>query len=101
MEQQPIELNHVPPRKLKNLLLFLVMNLEKYIPEEAGICNTIGQMKTDGLITPDEEYMLFQCILAYKPEYDNKLTGHFWWPAYEIEPRINYLNELIRKLYGA
>lgn len=86
------------PRKLNFLLLMLLTNLAHYIPEEGGICNMIGQMRTDGLITTSEEQILNSFIQDHKPEYDHSLTGAFWWPAYELEPRIDFIHELIAEI---
>lgn len=88
------------PRKLKALLLLVLMNLEKYIPIEMGLCNMIGQMHDDGLITQDEFELIRSFLYDNTPIYDHNKTGAFWWPAFEIKPRADFINELIQKLDG-
>jgi hypothetical protein len=58
-----------------------------------GLCLTISLMEGDS-ITETERLKIYRYLVKHKPR--KAKLGYYWWTSYEKEPRINFLNRLIK-----
>ena len=62
----------------------------------AGLCFAIIRIDVGHVIDQYEKEDLFDVINANKP--DIVWSGKYWWPKGEVEPRVEFLKQLISKL---
>ena len=103
-------------RTTKELLIILRDNLEEYFDlyyENGGMCLVITDLYGYGIITDDEETILFEYLENNKPRnanirykkykdgggdfalFSNRLH---WWKPRAVKPRLKWLNQQINKL---
>ena len=88
-----------PERSIKELLIILRDNTHicfftKYC---MGICSVVQVLRGEGIITWDESILLINYIAINGP-YGSASCGVYWWPAGELTPRLEWLNQQIEKL---
>ena len=86
-------------RSIKELLELLLDQYENnridWI-QWAGLCWAIIKLYTNDVVNFYEKEILLDVIEANKP--DTPWSGRYWWPKGEVEPRIEFLKQLISEL---
>jgi hypothetical protein len=62
---------------------------------EAGLCQWAANLYVHGVISRPERIALEDFFVGNRPESAYKA---YWWPKGEMEPRIEWLKEQIKKL---
>lgn len=85
-------------RTILELLILLRENIEgywkKYSP--AGLCFYIRKLWDENLITTNEKVEILDYIFDHRPHEQIGING-LWWDKYEIWPRIEFLDKLIKQ----
>ena len=63
--------------------------------QSMGLCRTIGVLQESRLITEYEANELDYHLDENRPE--SSIGKIYWWPEGEVEPRIEFLKQLIMK----
>jgi hypothetical protein len=84
-------------RSNKELLELVLQNLGEKMTEwrVCGLCAVVSIMKEDKIINPSEEHRLYDIIDNNPTEYYG--LSKYYFPPREVEPRIEYLKQLIKK----
>ena len=85
------------PRDIKTLLLLVLVHIEEYISGWGGLCLMYAIMKEQGMITDKEYDILFFYTLEHRP-IPTQGCGGFFWPMHLVEPRRDFIENLISKL---
>ena len=84
-------------RTILELLILLRENIEecwiKY--SSAGLGAYVHKLGDDGLITASEKDKLLNYVYAHRPDESSGLND-LWWYVYELWPRIESLDGLIK-----
>ena len=84
-------------RDIKTLLEVLLdqyQNNKIYRIQWAGLCLAITKLRNAGVIDQSDKEALLKVIEANRPE---SAGSFYWWPVGEIEPRVEFLKQLIKK----
>ena len=85
-------------RSTKELLEVLLDRYQNNTIEEinwAGLCWAITKLYAYDGVNFYEKEILLDVIEANRPE--SVESGKYWWPKGEVEPRIEFLKQLIKK----
>ena len=85
-------------RTIKELLILLRNELPMYIGRvgSGSICLTLEILRYSGRITNDEYNVAKEYIRDHAPEGVEIFS--YWWPRYELSPRLEFLTKLINAL---
>ena len=85
-----------PERSIKELLVILRDNLERCFNkyDSHGMCDAAIDLRWDDKISRGE-YDSLKCYLLSNKPYE---VGDYWFPRDELAPRIEWLNQQIKKL---
>ena len=84
-------------RNIKTLLGLLLDQYENNRLEGiqwSGLCFAIIRINVGNVINQYENEALLKVINANRPE---SVVSSYWWPKGEVEPRIEFLQQLIMK----
>ena len=85
-------------RDIKTLLEILLYKYENdmvYKIQRNGLCWAIQRLRKRNIISAQEEVILIEHLHSNKPEW---ACDGYWWPKGEVEPRIEFLKQLISEL---
>ena len=85
-------------RDIKTLLEILLDQYENNRLEGiqwSGLCFAIIRLRIGHVIDQSDEDALLKVIKANRPESAGSLL--YWWPKGEVEPRVEFLKQLIKK----
>ena len=83
-------------RDIKTLLEILLDQYQNHIDDNIrslGLSWAILFLRDEWIISGAERIVLRYYMLSNKPE---KRFNGYWWPAGEIEPRVEFLKQLIK-----
>lgn len=85
-------------RNIKTLLEILLYEYQSNQDEDIrrfGLCWAIVKLRNHDVVKFYEMDILLDVIEANKP--DTPCSGTYWWPKGEVEPRVEFLKQLIMK----
>ena len=82
-------------RTIKELLILLREEVANRF--DACICWSLAAMVGRKDISYDEYHALEDYLELYRPK-EIKKSDAFWWPVGELEPRLEFLDKLIKEI---
>ena len=82
-------------KTLLELLLDQYENNKTYGIQWAGLCLAIIRLHTSRVIDYYDKEALLKVIKTNRPE---SAESFYWWPEGEVEPRVEFLKQLISEL---
>lgn len=86
---------------MKSIKALLLILLDQYQNNRidgiqwSGLCHAVFMLRDHRLIDLYDRKALIDVIEANRPELDK--SGKYWWPKGEVEPRVEFLKQLIKK----
>lgn len=81
-------------RSKKELTQLVLDNMSKF---QSGLCQLTADLIRIDIISYDEYFLLHNYFKKHAPRRKNWF-GLYWWTKDDPIPRINFLNERLRKL---
>lgn len=78
----------------KELIQLMLDNLDEYFC--ISLCLTTPMLYARGIISGDEEIKIDSIVFDNRP--NKKQGGGYFWPKYELEPRREFLQNILNKL---
>lgn len=94
-------------RPIKELLIIMRDNIGLFCKKKCvGLCDLTDILKDTGIISDAEESIIDRYVYNNAPKmynvptiyYINDALSSFNWPKYELQPRLEWLNEQINLL---
>ena len=82
----------MPPIKTRTIKQLLIL-LRQYIVDQEdfqGLCGESQEMQTRGIITFDEEIILYNYVINNRKGRIYKLNTSFWWKPGNKPPRLRW-----------
>ena len=84
-------------RTIKELLILLREKLPEYIPTHCrGLCATTLMLWNRGIIDNKEMDLIDDYLWDRRPVSTS--PGGYWWPQFELAPRLEFLDKLINEI---
>lgn len=86
-------------RSIKELLQVMLENQQHF---EKGLCQWIGDLYADDVITKEEYFELDLYRFKNKPVIPSwwritRMSTNYWWQAGDIKPRLKWIHKHIAK----
>lgn len=82
----------------KHILLSELLDFAKFLARNGSfdcLCSALIRMTRLNKISKEESNLIRKLIFRHRPK--GKLKFQYWWPDGELDPRVKFLDRLIKK----